>query len=123
MKKIEIVVRYLLALVYLVFGLNYFLHFIPMPPMSGTPGTYMGILFTSNYLLIVKILEVSAGVLLALNLYTRLAALILLPISVNILLFHVLIAGNPAMSIVILLLNVALLYFYAEDLKGIFRKK
>jgi len=34
-QQIKHIPAYLLALVYLVFGANFFLHFIAMPPMAG----------------------------------------------------------------------------------------
>ena len=41
MKIAALVARYLLGFIFLVFGLNGFLHFIPMPPPSGVAGDFM----------------------------------------------------------------------------------
>ena len=86
--------RFLLGLIFLIFGLNGFLHFIPMPPPSGVAGQFMGALFVSKYLLVVSALQVISGALLLINRYVPLALTILAPIIVNILLFHSLM--NPA---------------------------
>ena len=77
-----------------LFGLNGFLHFIPMPPPSGVAGQFLGAMFVSKYLLVVSGLQVISGALLLINRYVPLALTILGPIIVNILLFHDLM--NPA---------------------------
>jgi putative oxidoreductase len=82
--------RFLLGLIFLVFGLNGFLHFIPMPPPSGVAGQFLGAMFVSKYLLVVSGLQVISGGLLLINRYVPLALTILGPIIVNILLFHAL---------------------------------
>jgi putative oxidoreductase len=80
--------RCLLGLIFLVFGLNGFLHFIPMPPPSGVAGQFMGALFVSHYLVVVFGLQIAGGVLLLTNRYVPLALTLLAPIIVNILLLH-----------------------------------
>ena len=85
MKFIKNIPVYLLALIYLVFGSNHFLHFIPMPPMAGDAGNFVGLLFTSGYLLVVKILEVTLAVLLLVPKTRAVALLLIAPISINIL--------------------------------------
>src|SRR5260221_8419057 len=94
MKIITHISRFLLGLIFLVFGLNGFLHFIPMPPPSGVAGQFLGAMFVSKYLLVVSGLQVISGALLLINRYVPLALTILGPIIVNVLLFHGLI--NPA---------------------------
>src|SRR6476646_9640639 len=94
MKILTHISRFLLGLIFLVFGLNGFLHFIPMPPPSGVAGQFLGAMFVSNYLLVVSGLQVISGALLLINRYVPLALTILGPIIVNILLFHGLM--NPA---------------------------
>lgn len=91
--KIAITIsRVLLGLLFLVFGLNGFLHFIPMPPPTGLAGQYMGALFFSHYLVAVFLLQVIGGALLLANRFVPLALLLLGPVLVNILLFHSLMA-------------------------------
>jgi putative oxidoreductase len=94
MKIITHISRFLLGLIFLVFGLNGFLHFIPMPPPSGVAGQFLGAIFVSKYLLVISGLQVIPGALLLINRYLPLALTILGPIIVNILLFHGLM--NPA---------------------------
>ena len=88
MKILTNISRFLLGFIFLVFGLNGFLHFIPMPPPSGVAGQFLGAMFVSKYLLFVSGLQVISGALLLINRYVPLALTILGPIIVNILLFH-----------------------------------
>jgi uncharacterized membrane protein YphA (DoxX/SURF4 family) len=92
MKIAVLVARILLGLVFLVFGLNGFLHFIPMPPPPGLAGQYMVALFVSHYLMAVFVLEVVGGALLLANRFVPLALILLGPVIVNIVLFHSLLA-------------------------------
>ena len=80
MKIITHISRFLLGLIFLVFGLNGFLHFIPMPPPSGVAGQFLGAIFVSKYLLVVSGLQVISGALLLINRYVPLALTILGPI-------------------------------------------
>ena len=88
MKIIATSARWLLGLVFLVFGLNGFLHFIPLPRPPGVGGQFLGALFVSHYLVVVFLLQLIPGALLLLNRFVPLALTLLGPIIVNILLFH-----------------------------------
>jgi putative oxidoreductase len=94
MKTLSLIARFLLGLIFLIFGLNGFLHFIPMPLPSGVAGQFMEALFVSRYLLVVASLQVVTAVLLLINRYVPLALSLLAPVIVNILLFHVLMAPS-----------------------------
>jgi putative oxidoreductase len=94
MKTISLIARILLGLLFSVFGLNGFLHFLPSAMPTGLAGQYIGALFQSHFLTVVFILELIAGVFLLFNRYVPLALAVLAPIVVNILLYHVLM--NPA---------------------------
>lgn len=81
--------RYLLGLVFTVFGANFFLHFLPQPPMSGPPADLATALFQSGYIMqTVKVVEVGAGLLLLFNRFVPLALALLAPIVVGIVGFH-----------------------------------
>jgi putative oxidoreductase len=94
MKTASTVARYLAGVIFLVFGLNGFLHFIPLPPPSGVAGQFMGALFVSHYLTLIFALQVIGAVLLLANRYVPLALAILAPVIVNILSFHALMAPS-----------------------------
>ncbi len=92
MRTVSAIARYLAGVIFLVFGLNGFLHFIPLPPPGGVAGQFMGALFVSHYLTLVFGLQVIAAVLLLANRYVPLALAVLAPVIVNILCFHALMA-------------------------------
>src|SRR6201998_4381547 len=89
MRTASTIARYLAGVIFLVFGLNGFLNFIPLPPPGGIAGQFMGALYTSHYLWVIFGFQVIAGVLLLVNRYVALAVAILAPVIVNILTFHV----------------------------------
>jgi putative oxidoreductase len=88
MKISVLIARVLLGLLFLVFGLNGFLNFIPSPPPSGLAGQFIGAMFTSHYLNVVFALQIIAGALLLANRFVPAALTILAPLLVNIALFH-----------------------------------
>lgn len=94
MKIASVIARFLLGLIFIVFGLNGFLHFIPMPPPTGVAGQFMGALFVSHYLNVVFVLQLIGAVLLLINRYVPLALTILAAVIFNILLFHLLMAPS-----------------------------
>lgn len=86
--KLTMVLRVLLGLFLLVFGLNKFFHFLPMPPMEGAPGDFMSALGNSGYMFpLIGFTEVVAGALLLLNKWKGFALIFATIISVNIVLF------------------------------------
>ena len=94
MKITSVIARFLLGLIFLVFGLNGFFHFIPMPPPTGVAGQFMGALFVSHYLNVVFAIQIIGAVLLLTNRYVPLALTILAAVIFNILLFHLLMAPS-----------------------------
>ncbi len=113
---------FLLAFVFIVFGLNFFLHFMAMPPMSGDAGAFAGLLYTSGYLTFVKVLEVSIGILLLIKPTRALALLLIAPIAVNILLFEVFLAHKPGIGVVLVLINAIGIFLSKEKYFGIIAK-
>lgn len=82
------VARTLLGLVFLVFGLNGFLNFLPTPPPPETAARFFELLSGSYLLTLVKLTEVTVGMLLLSNRFVPLALVLLAPVTVNIVLFH-----------------------------------
>ena len=91
MKILATIARFLLALVFLVFGLNGFLHFIPQPPMQpGLAKDYFTVMSDSHYLVFVFGLQLLVGALFLFRRTVPLALTVAGPLIVNILLFHAL---------------------------------
>ena len=121
MKIATIIARSLLGLIFVVFGSNMFLHFIPMPPPPEGPAReFMTALFLSHYLYVVGALQVVGGVLLFTGRWTPLGLALVGPVIVNILCFHLLMApaGLP-LAIVVSLLALFLLWRYREHFAGL----
>lgn len=91
MRIVELIARILLGLLFLVFGCNGFLNFLPAPsePLQGSAGEFLRALSESHYYLVISGFQVVAGSLLLVNRFVGLALAILAPIIVNILCFHV----------------------------------
>ncbi len=91
MKLTATLARILLGLVFVVFGANGFLHFIPMGPMpTGTAGQFLGALFVSHFLAFVSATQLVTGALILINAFVPLALVVLAPVIVNIFLYHAL---------------------------------
>jgi hypothetical protein len=118
------IARILLGLIFTVFGLNGFLHFIPLPPPSGVAEQFMGALFTSHYYVAVFTVQVAGGILLLINRYVPLALTLLGPVIVNILLFHATMApdGLPMALIVTALWSVTF-FRVRSAFAGLFQQK
>jgi putative oxidoreductase len=105
MKSLILISRVLLGLMFLVFGLNGFLNFIPAPPPSGTAAQFIGAMFGSRFLAVVFALQIAAGALLLANHFVLAALTILGPVLINIALFHALMAPTnfaPAIAATVL---------------------
>ena len=118
--KVFMVLRILLGLFVLVFGLNKFFHFIPMEAPTGDAGAYFAALISSKTMMLVAIVEIVGGLSLLLNKYAALMLLILMSVSINAVLFHaVLDPANIMGSAVLLILNIALLFGYKDKYRDL----
>ncbi|MCE2780117.1 MAG: DoxX family membrane protein [Algoriphagus sp.] len=88
-ERVVKIIRVLLALILIIFGLNKFLNFIPLPPMPEAAQAFMGALIETGYLMvIVAIVEIIAGIFLLINRYSAFMLILIFPILLNALLFH-----------------------------------
>lgn len=89
MKTAATLCRYLLGLLFTVFGLNGFLHFIHQPPPSNSVAVqFLFAVSTSHYMAVVFLVQIIGGVLLLSGRFVPLAVAILAPVLVNILDYH-----------------------------------
>jgi putative oxidoreductase len=124
MKTINVIARFLLGFVFLLFGLNGFFHFLPAALPSGTAGQFVGALFVSNYLVVVFLLQLIGAVLLLINRYVPLALTLLAPIIVNILLFHVLMAPSGLLlAMVVTVLWIVVFLSVRPAFAGLFQQR
>ena len=117
--------RIILGLIYFVFGLNFFLHFLPTPPSTeGPAANFTTGLFQSGYFFpFLKGAEIILGGLLLTGTFVPLALVILMPITLNILLFHLFLTDNAIMSIVIVALQLYLAWAYRDYYKPLFNRR
>lgn len=122
MKVAAIIARVLLGLVFVVFGLNGFLHFIKTPPMEGPSQAFMGAMFTTGYLNVICLLQIAGGALLLAGRYVPLGLTLLGPIIVNIVLFHVFMDRNGLpVALVVAALSLFLLWQNRSAFAGLLR--
>ena len=118
------IIRILLGLILVTFGLNKFLLFMPMPPMPEAAGEFMGALVKSGYLMIiVAVVEILAGVMLLVNKFQSLALVIVFPVLLNAFLFHLFLdmAGIGG-AVVAMAMTIFLMYGNKESYKEIFKE-
>ena len=122
MKIAVLVARLLLGLISVVFGLNGFLNFLSAGPMpTGLSGEFIGALSLSHYYWVVAALQIIGGLLLLVNRFVPLALVLLGPIIVNIICYHVFLnhsGAGPAALVTVLWL----IAFYGnrQHFSGIF---
>jgi putative oxidoreductase len=124
MKIAITIARILLGLIYLVFGLNFFFQFLhmPQPTLSKEAVGFETGLFGAGYFFpFMKVVEILSGIALIVNRYTAFFALIIFPVTLNIFLFHTILApaGAP-LAIVLLVLNLFLGYAYRKYYTTVF---
>src|SRR3954451_25077382 len=86
--KLPAIARTLLGLAFVVFGLNYFLHFLPQPAPPADALPYLGGLMAGKIFSIIKPIEIAAGLALIGNRYVPLALTVLAPIESAIVAYH-----------------------------------
>ena len=90
MKIVGAIARYLLGLIFLVFGSNNFLHFLNAPLPAGQAGQFAGLLFATHYFYVVGVIMVISALLLLSNRFVGLGLTLLGPVLFNILTYHLL---------------------------------
>jgi hypothetical protein len=122
-KIATIIARILVGLIFVVFGANMFLHFIPMPPPPEGPARgFMTALFVSHHLYVIGAVQVAGGLLLLTGRWAPLGLTLLGPVIVNILAFHVLMSpAGLGMAVVVSALALFLVWRYRENFAGLVR--
>ena len=125
MKNATLIFRVLLGFIFLVFGLDYFLHFIPYQPMhTGAAAALKDGLIGTDYIYpMMKTIQIIGGISLMVNRYAPFSAVMLFPISLNVLLFHtMLVPSGWLMGVFLMGPNLFLGYAYRQYYKGMFTK-
>ena len=125
MKIAALIARCLLGFVFLVFGLNGFLHFIPVPPpREPVAGQYLSALFVSHYLVVIYLLQIIPGALLLANRFVPLALTLLGPVLANIVFFHAFMApeGLP-LPLILSVLWIVVAFYHRAAFAGLFQAR
>jgi len=123
MKILTIIARILLGLIFVFFGSNGLLHFLPMPPLpQGVAGEFLHSFFASGYVYVISSFQLVGGLLLLIGRFVPLGLTILGAIIVNIWAFHLLMApeGLPP-AVVVTVLELFLVWSYRDRFAGILR--
>jgi putative oxidoreductase len=125
MKTTSTVARYLLGIMFTVFGLNGFLNFIHQsPPTNPLALQFFGAIFASHFAAFFFAGQVIAGLLLVFGFFVPLALTLLAAELYNILAFHLTMApGSIAPALVACVLWILVFLQYRKSFKGIFSAK
>jgi uncharacterized membrane protein YphA (DoxX/SURF4 family) len=124
MKIVTLIARLLLGLIFVVFGLNGFLNFIKGPMPSGLAAQFVGALVLSHYFWVVAALQIAGGVLLLANRFVPLALVLLGPVIVNIICYHVFLNPNGAvLAALVTVLWLIVFYGKRQYFSGIFAQR
>jgi len=122
MKIATIIVRSLIGLLLLFASISYFFHLFSEPPLTGDMKTFNDGLKASGYLVpLVKTVELLCGIAFVTGKFNRIANIVLMPISVNILFTHICLApeGIPV-AVFLFAGNIFLIYSKWDSYKGLF---
>jgi putative oxidoreductase len=122
MKIVTLIARMLLGLIFVVFGLNGFLNFLSMGPLpTGLAGQFLGALALSHYFWVVAALQIAGGALLLANRFVPLALMLIGPVIVNIICFHVFMNPSGALpAAIVTVLWLIVFYRNRQQFPGIF---
>ncbi|MXV53134.1 DoxX family membrane protein [Pedobacter sp. HMF7647] len=126
MKTATVISRVVLGLIYLIFGLDFFLHFIPYQPnhTGATAAFKSGLMAAGYFYPMMKFLQITGGISLLINRYAPFSAVVLFPISVNVFLFHtILVPSGWYMGVILLGTNLFLGYAYRTYYQSMFVRK
>lgn len=122
MKLVSTILRVVLAIPLIVFGLNSFLHFIPMPEVNAQAGAFLGALASAKLIFpLIGAIEVISGILLLLKKAIPFALIMLFPILLGATIYHIVLEpAGTLMALVCLLLNIALMIIHRERFSPLF---
>ena len=120
--KATMVLRIILGLILIVFGANKFIGFMPSPELPEAAGNFMGALASTGYMFpLIGAVEVIVGILLILNKWVPFAVVLLAPVAVNMVLFHLKLAPVGIVpAALVAIINGFLIYVNWDKFKALF---
>lgn len=116
MKVAVVIARVVLGLLFTASAVFFFLDMMPAQELPGAAGTFVTGMFASGYLMqIVKVFELTCGIALILGRFAPLATVVIFPITLNVFLFHLILAPDGVLvGIALMALNLFLAYAYRD---------
>lgn len=123
MKTAKNILSLIVGLMFLFFGVNYFLHFVNAGGASSGPAkAFMDVIYPTGYLTIVKIFEISSAILILIPRTRALGLILLAPIVVNIVIYELLLAHAPGLGVLGLILDAICIALHYEKYLPIIKK-
>jgi putative oxidoreductase len=124
MKIAMIIVRTLMGLLLLFASVTFLFKLMPIPPAEGVAKTYNDGLAVVNAMFIVKVLELLCGLAFVTGRFVTLAAVVIFPIIINILMFTgAVMPGSLGPGLFLLLGDLFLAYYYRKNYVTLFAAK
>ena len=125
MKHLPTIARILLGLLFVFGGLTGLFQLVEQPEVGEEAAAFMGAIMDTGYLWpVIKVTEIVCGVLLILGMFVPLALVVLAPVALNILLFHVFLEpSGVAVGIVAVVLGLYVAHQHRENFSGVLRRK
>jgi putative oxidoreductase len=112
-KIVATIARVLMGVVFLIFGANQLVPFLPTPPMpAGAMKDFATLLGSTHYSMVVGFFQLVPGILLLINRYVPLALTVLAAELVNILTFHALVAHSGLFPVPVLVVVLWIIVFW-----------
>jgi putative oxidoreductase len=116
MKYLIVICRVLLGLGFVVFGANILHPFLPQPPMAAgsLPAQFMTVMGPTHWMSVVGVFQFVGGLLVLSGRMAPLGLVLLAPVLVNILIFHLFLMGGEGIApgAVFSVLEILLLFAY-----------
>ena len=119
--KLATTARYLLGIAMAFFGINGFLQFMTPPPLTDRDIDFFVAMVNTGYLFeFINVIFIVVAVLLLMNKYVPLALVLLFPITLNIVLFHIFLSFVSGVAgFIVFILNVYLMFVYSRNFKSL----
>ncbi|MYA07246.1 MAG: DoxX family protein [Holophagales bacterium] len=125
MKHLPLIARILLGLLFVFGGVTGLFELVEQPEVGEEAAAFMGAIMDTGYLWpVIKVTEIVCGVLLILGVFVPLALVVLAPVALNILLFHVFLepSGVP-IGLFAVVLGLYLAHQHRESFSGVLQRK
>ena len=122
MKTAILISRFLLGMGFIIFGLNILHPFMtfPPPPEGSLAAQFVAVMVPSHWIALVGVLQLLGGLLLVIGRTAPLGLVVLGPILVNILAFHIFLQGGQGIApgLVFSVLEIFLIYAYRRHFRA-----